>query len=89
MKRSLLVLVLVLLCSCVGGAQQADRLIDVFAEVLSKSEPIVRSAYEKEIEACPDRECVERVSLEWDPVIEAYDKANEIWCSIVPDGEGC
>lgn len=83
------ILMALLAVGCAGGAGQADRAIETFADALSTGERVTRAAYAREVEACPDAACVERVKKEYEPAIAKYDAAHKLWCSIAPSAEGC
>lgn len=84
------------LTGCAGGAAQADRAVAAMADFVEASEPILVAAYEREQEACLERmdsvdrvDCVTKVRAEWKPIIDAIEVVRDVWCGIVPDGEGC
>ncbi len=80
-----------LLAGCAGGppAAQIDRGIAILTEAIPASEPVVREARKRELAACEDDACVERVVREWAPVVAMYEAVRVWWCEVAPSAEGC
>ncbi len=74
----------------VGCAPSAGaRAITTMSEFVSKSDPILRDAYARELEACADKACVERVKTQWAPIVDALQAVRKVWCELEPKAEGC
>ncbi len=81
------VLLALVLVGCAPSA--GARAITTMSEFVSKSDPILRDAYAREIEACGDKACVERVKKSWAPIVDALQAVRKVWCEVEPKAEGC
>lgn len=83
------VLLLLFLSGCVGGAAQADRTVATIVEGVSALDPIVRNAYARELAACPDAACEERIERAYEPARKILLSIREAWCAIAPTAPTC
>jgi hypothetical protein len=74
----------------VGCAPSAGaRAVTTMSDFVSKADPILRDAYVRELDACPDKACVEKVKAAWTPIIDTLQEVRKVWCELEPKAEGC
>ncbi|NUP13340.1 MAG: hypothetical protein HOW73_45460 [Polyangiaceae bacterium] len=74
---------------CAGGAGQADRAITTIIEAVPLVDEQMHRAYDRELEACSDVPCVDRVESEWRPFFATMQTIRDAWCLVAPEAEGC
>lgn len=74
---------------CAGGAGQIDRAATTIIDAVPVIEKVGMRAYERELTACADDACAERVKVEWQPFVAVMVEIRGVWCQVAPEAEGC
>ena len=74
---------------CAGGPAQIARVATAVVDALPVIDAVGLAAYERELTACADEACADRVRGEWAPFITAMQKIRTVICDAEPAKEGC
>lgn len=74
---------------CAGGPGQFQRFVDTTVDAVPVIDDTLHASHERELAACADVECVDRVEGEWRPVFLVMQGIREAWCAVAPEAEGC
>jgi len=74
---------------CAGGPAQVARVATAVVDALPVIDAVGLAAYERELTACADEACADRVRGEWAPFIAAMQEIRTVICDAEPAKEGC